>query len=216
MKGTWYRVGWHTGPLDYPPHQFLSWSGRFDDPRSSLEPTARFRTLYLGRRRTTALREALQDLRPDTRATADFKSLFGTTPPAGIVTAQWRADRRIARARVEGPEHVFVDLEDLDVRRELEEQHASLLAAHGMRHLDISQLRSTQRVVTQTIALELYAAGTAGIAYRSTLDNERCLAVFEGRAALTPYGSPQTLEANDEDLLAVCKAWNLEIETVAS
>jgi hypothetical protein len=128
------------------------------------------------------------------------------------VPAQWRADRRIARARVEGPEDRFVDLEDLEVRRSLEGRYASLLAAHGMRHLDISQLRSTQRVVTQTIALELYVAGTSGIAYRSTLDNERCLAVFEDRATLTPYGRPQQLEADDEDLIAVCAAWRLEIE----
>jgi hypothetical protein len=128
------------------------------------------------------------------------------------VTAQWRADRRIARARVEGPDELFVDLEDLDVRRELEERHSALLAAHGMLHLDISQVRSTQRVVTRTIALELHAAGKAGIAYRSTLDDERCIAVFEARTTLTPYGSPQSLQAEDEDLLAVCRAWKLEIE----
>ena len=151
-------------------------------------------------------------MRPDTRAIADFKSLFGVSPVAGIVTTQWRANRRIARARVEGPENLFVDLEDLNVRRALEEKYASLLAAHGMRHLDISELRSTQRVVTQTIALELYVAGKAGVVYGSTLDNERCIAVFEGRSTLTRYGSPQTLDADDEDLLAVCKAWTIEIE----
>jgi hypothetical protein len=154
----------------------------------------------------------LQDLRPDTRTIADFRSLFGTAPPAAAVTAQWRADRRIARARIEGPDDRLVDLEDLDVRRELEERHAPLLAAHGMRHLDISQLRSSQRIVTQTIALELHAAGMAGVAYRSTLDNELCVAVFERRATLTRYGTPQTLDEDDEDLVAVCRAWKLDIE----
>jgi hypothetical protein len=29
-------LGWYTGPRQYPPHQFLSWAGRVDDPRSNL------------------------------------------------------------------------------------------------------------------------------------------------------------------------------------
>lgn len=170
----------------------------------------------MARRRATALREALQDLRPDTRVVADFKSLFETTPPAGVVTAQWRADRRIARARVLDDEQSFVDLEDLEVRRELEERYASLLATHGMRHLDISQLRSTQRVVTQTIALELYTNGKAGILYRSTLDNEPCVALFEHRAKLTNWGPPQELPADDADLRSVCGPWHLILEPDAA
>lgn len=146
------------------------------------------------------------------RTLADFKSLFGTAPPAGLITAQWRTNRRIARARVTDDEQMFVDLENLDVRREIEERYASLLAAHGMRHLDISQLRSTQRVVTQTIALELYASGKTGILYRSTLDNEPCLAIFEHRATLTPYGAAQELAIDDHDFISVRTAWNLEAE----
>lgn len=100
----------------------------------------------------------------------------------------------------------------MEVRRDLEEQYASLLALYGMKHLDISQLRSHQRVVTQTIALELFTAGKAGIAYRSNLDDERCVALFEGCASLTPYGGPQIIEADDEDLIAVCSAWHIEME----
>lgn len=143
---------------------------------------------------------------------ADFKSLFGARPPAGVVTAQWRADRQIARARILDDEQSFVDLEDLEVRRELEERYASLLATHGMRHLDISQLRSTQRVVTQTIALELYTSGQAGILYRSTLDNDPCVALFEHRATLTNWGPAQELAADDADLRSVCKTWHLVLE----
>lgn len=138
-------------------------------------------------------------------------SLFGGGAPRRSVDPQWRVDRRLAKTRIANDEDAFVDLEDLAVRRELEEQHASLLAAHGMRHLDISQLRSTQRIVSQTIALELYDQGRAGILYRSTLDDELCVAVFEGRGILRPYGAEQTIEADDEDLVTVCMAWKLDI-----
>lgn len=78
----------------------LSWEGRFDDPRKALDPSSRFRTLYVAQTRVTAFRETLQDLHPEAHTRAEYKSLFGTEPPPGIVAAQWRADRRLARGRL--------------------------------------------------------------------------------------------------------------------
>ncbi|MEJ7787461.1 MAG: RES domain-containing protein [Solirubrobacteraceae bacterium] len=206
-------MGWHAGPCEYPPHDELAWQGRFDDPRHHIEPVARFRTLYLARRRITAFRETLQDLRPDTRTRADFRSLFGIDPPPGVVASAWRHERRVGRTLLRLAPDSVVNLEDLVVRRELEEKHAPLLAAYGMRHLDVSQLRSHQRIVTQTISLELVSQGKAAILYRSNLDSEDCLAVFD--TAVTPirYGRDQTIEADDEDLVAVAANWGLEIES---
>jgi RES domain len=105
-----------------------------------------------------------------------------------------------------------VDLEDLTVRRMLEERHAPLLAAYGVRHLDISQLRSRQRIVTQTIGLELFAAGIGGIRYKSTLDDGECVALFEGCVELRPYGAEQEISADDEDLVTIARQWKLDIE----
>jgi hypothetical protein len=151
-------------------------------------------------------------LRPDARARADYRSLFGADPPDPIVPAQWRADRRIGRARISASDSEIVDLEDLEVRRRLEEEYAPLLAAHGMRHLDISQLRSEQRIVTQTNALELWALGRAGIAYNSNLDGQRCVAIFEGRTSISRYGPSRAIVADDPDLLAAAGPWRLTIE----
>jgi hypothetical protein len=69
-----------------------------------------------------------------------------------------------------------------------------------MRHLDVSRLRSHQRIVTQTISLELVSQGKAGIRYRSNLDSEDCLAVFDTAVTPTRYGRDQTIEADDDDL----------------
>jgi hypothetical protein len=190
----------------------LSWQGRFDDPRTTLPTTARFRTLYLARRRRTAVLETLQDLRPSTKDQADFQSLFGATAPTPILPRRWRADRRVGRARLDEGERRIVDLEDLEVRRALEERHAALLAAYGMRNLDISQLRSSQRIVTQTIALDLHGQGCAGIAYKSNLDGQGCVAIFEGRVEVHRYGAAQAIPADDDDLTAVCGAWGITIE----
>jgi hypothetical protein len=108
----------------------------------------------------------------------------------------------VARARLAIAATNLVDLEDLDVRRELEKSHAALLARHGMRHLDISNLRSSQRIVTQTISLDLWTQGKAGILYRSDLDSESCLALFEGGPLLSPYGRAGRIAADDPDLIA--------------
>lgn len=115
--------------------------------------------------------------------------------PRTVIPAQWRVDRRIAKARIPLDDDGVVDLEDLTVRRMLEERHAPLLAAYGVRHLDISQLRSRQRIVTQTIGLELFAAGIGGT----------CSA---------PYGrnSTQPSKADDEDLVTIARQWKLDIE----
>jgi RES domain len=129
-----------------------------------------------------------------------------------VVTRQWRADRRVGRARIDEGGRTIVDLEDLAMRRSLEESHAALLAAHGMRNLDISQLRSSQRVVTQTIALDLYGQGCAGIAYNSNLDGGACVALFEGRADVQLYGAAQQIDAGDPDLKSVCTAWGIAVE----
>jgi hypothetical protein len=168
--------------------------------------------LYFARRRITAFRETLQDLRPDTHTRADYRSLFGVDPPEPIVPSQWRADRRIARARFAAANEEIVDLEDLEIRRRLEEEYAPLLAAYGMRHVDISQLRSEQRIVTQTIALELWAQGKAGVAYNSNLDGQPCIAIFEGRTSITPYGADREITADDPDLVAAVGPWRLRIE----
>jgi hypothetical protein len=157
------------------------------------------------------LTEVLQDLRPATKDRAAFQSLFGTEPPTGTIAYQWRLDRRMGRARLEVDPALIVDLEDLAVRRELEEKHAALLATYGMRHLDISQLRSSQRIVTQTIALDLHGAGHAAVAYRSNLDNEECIAIFERRVVMRPWGPSQTLERDDADLVALANDWKLII-----
>lgn len=207
----WWRVGWHTGPCDFPPHEDLAWEGRFDDPRRHLEPANRFRTLYLAHRRVTAFRETLQDLRADTRTRADFRDLFGSDADPAVIPAAWRDDRRVGRTLLKLDDDAVVDLGHSRVRRELEERFASLLAAHGMRHLDIAQLRSQQRIVTQTIALELMTEGRAAILYRSNLDSEQCLAVFDAHVRPRRYGTDQLIEADDEDLVTVADEWGLDI-----
>ena len=187
------------------PRGLSSWQHRFDDPRRE------YRTLYCADRRITCLREVLADLRPSTEALQDFARLFGDRRaiPAGVVSAEWRQAHVLAPAMIAGADGALVDLDDLAVRRRLERRHAALLAAHAMPHLDISQVRSRDRVVTQTISRALFEEGAAGIRFRSNLDDGPCAALFEGRAWLEPRDKPTPLTEDVEELLQVCEEYGL-------
>jgi len=189
------------------PRAFCGWNNRFDDPRRE------YRTLYAAHEPRTALREVLADLRPNAEAIAEFGRLFGGAGriPAGLVTWRWRRERALAQGRIAPADARLVDLDDLTVRRKLEREHAHLLATHRLRHLDISEIRSRTRPVTQAISRSLYDAGAAGVRFRSNLDDLLCVALFEGRAALEPIGEPLRLTEDLPDLRAVCQEFGLRL-----
>lgn len=211
-----WRVGVRSNPLGFKPRRLCTWSNRFDDPERE------FRCLYCSRDRLTALRETLQDLRADTRAVAEFQRLFGRrTAVAGValprraVSLAWRQSHVLASARIEsaGP---LIDLEDLALRRTLEAELAPMLAAAGVRHLDISELRGRERRVTQHLARHLFATrGAAGVVYRSHLDDGHCLALFEGRGRLVADRDPIPFTEPLRALRQVCTEYGLELDRSA-
>jgi len=202
-----WRVGLISGPLEFPPWNRCSWANRFDDP------ARRFRTLYCARERRTALRETLADFRPNTKVLAELRRLrldSDELRPAPV-PLDWRDKRLLAPARIHFRSGELVDLDDSSVRGELEREHADLLERHAMDHLDIAQIRSRDREVTQRIARALYDRGAAGIAFGSNLNDLPCFALFEARCQLNPDGEPEPLTASFPDLLAVCQEFGLAV-----
>jgi hypothetical protein len=206
-------VGHISGPLNLPPRERCSWANRFDDSGR------RFRTLYCSRERVTALRETLADFRPNTKALAEFRALAATSGddpdfPPSRVPVGWRRMRLLAPAQVEyiaGGD--LVDLNDPKVRTNLERTHAALLHRHGMEHLDISQIRSRDRDVTQALARALFDLGAAGVAYGSNLDDLPCYALFEDRASLIPDGDPEILDPAHSEFMRICREFGLASPT---
>jgi hypothetical protein len=122
----------------------------------------------------------------------------------------WRRKRCLAPARVEylaGGE--LIDLNDSRVRAELEREHAALLHRHGMDHLDISQIRSRDREVSQELAGALFDLGAAGVAYGSNLDDLPCYALFENRAHLVRDGDPEFLNSSLAEFVRICLEFGL-------
>jgi hypothetical protein len=157
----------------------------------------------------------LADLRPNVKAIAELRALFGEATPA--VRDAGTVSRELLDAHVLCPARAIGDgdLCDLDaeveLRGQLEHEHAALLAAHQMDHLDISQVRSRDRIVTQTIGRSLFTRGYAGVAFGSNLDDERCVAIFEGRAELVPDGARVELTPDLPQLVQVCAEFRLRI-----
>jgi hypothetical protein len=184
--------------------ELSSWGHRFDDPRRE------YRTLYCAQRRVTCFRETLADFRPNTKAIAEYRSLFGEPPPlAGTVPRDWIDQRALAPGRIVIRRGELIGIDTPAVRREFESRYAELLAAHGMEHLDITELRSRDRIVSQTLGRFVFENGGAGVIYRSNLDDLLCAAVFEGKARLTPDGEPEPLASSPRELARVCKELGL-------
>jgi len=132
---------------------------------------------------------------------------------AGTVTVALRAARVLIHATVE-LDGELVDVDQSAVRDALEREHAALLAAHGMDHLNIAEIRSHTRIVTQTISRSLYEQGAGGVMFGSNHDDQPCYALFEGHARLITAEDAELLEltADLEILRQVCAEWQLQIE----
>ena len=182
---SYWRVG-HTGdPLGFVPQEICEYSHRFDDLRH------RFRTVYIAELAETCFRETLADFRPKLSAIHRFQREMGDDAArelaAQSITAAWRREHVLAplRLKLDGP---ICDLTDIAQRRNIEEKHSSLLLEHDMQHLDLHEITTSRRVVTQTIAGDLYDEGVAAIRFPSHLDGNPCIAVFERRGELEHQG----------------------------
>jgi hypothetical protein len=131
---------------------------------------------------------------------------------AGRIPLKWRLDRILVQATVAIDSGELVSLDDAGLLAKLELRHVALLDEHGIDHLDISAIRSSKRIVTQTISQSLYEDGAVGIVYGSNLDDLRCLALFEGRAHLEPTGVSVSLGSPIPELLQVCEEWGLTLD----
>lgn len=208
---TWWRVGYHTSPFEFVPRELGEWENRFDDPERE------YRTLYGAEKKLTALREVLAPLRPNVNVRSDFARFQleqGCRPdqlfvPAREVRSAWRREHVLVHANLQR-DGALADLDDLVLRERLEQTHAELLLRHGMDHLDISAIRSKIRAVTQAISRDLYDQGVAGLLFKSAIDDQQCVVVFEDRGWLEDTDEPWIDLADDVDeLRQVCSEFGL-------
>jgi RES domain len=211
--GLW-RVAHYRDPLEFAPHDRCSWGHRFDDVER------RHRTLYCASTPETALREVLADLRPNADAIAKHRKVYGAAATASLpksaITEKWRQDNVLVPCTLlyEGR---LLDLTDVHERHEIETLHAQLLAEHGMSHLDMHEVTTRRRIVTQTIATDAYDnLDVAAIRFASSRDGHACIALFENRAELEEAGPPIALtDPPPEPLVKVAADWKLDLSSAA-
>ncbi len=210
MREPVWRLGHTSDPYGFVPRRLCGWQHRWDDPRRG------YRTLYAAGETLTCLREVLADLRPNAKVLAELREIFGddaaAARDAGIVTVAFRTERVLAPGWAVGDERCAEIDDDLALRRGLEEELSALLVAHEMPHLDTTELRSRDRIVTQAVSRRIHDRGFAGIVFGSLLDSGRCWALFEDRAALESRGDVVELADDLPDLVRVCAEFGLTIE----
>jgi hypothetical protein len=85
---------------------------------------------------------------------------------------------------------------------------AQLLVEHDLRHLDLHEITTSCRAVTQTIATELYDQGAVAVRFPSRLDGKACVALFQGRGTANAAGDQIALtDAPPVQLTNVTTPW---------
>lgn len=80
------------------------------------------------------------------------------------MTVAWRQRHVLAPARLKLTGSL-VNLIDVPNRREIERREA-LLLEHGLEHVDLHEVTTSRRAITQTIAAELFECGAAAVGFR--------------------------------------------------
>lgn len=111
--------------MELPPWERLSWKNRFDHPDKI------FRTLYCAGHPRTAFREVLADFRPNAKARAEYRELFGIDPPAPRISAAWRDTKVLAQGTLELLKGDLADLDAAVLRLKVARAHPDLLARLG-------------------------------------------------------------------------------------
>jgi RES domain len=205
-----WRVGYYADPLGFTPLELYQFSHRFDDIYR------RFRTMYCAESPETCLREVLADFRPNLGARQRHIERYGPEAAQDFtdkpVTAQWRLQHVLVPTVLELG-GTLIDLTDVPTRQEIEDRHVELLLEHGLPHLDLHEITTSRRVITQTIAAYLFDRGAGAVRFPSRLDGGACIALFEGRGTTSSAGDAIVLtDPPPEPLTIVTTAWGLVLE----
>jgi hypothetical protein len=73
---------------------------------------------------------------------------------------------------------------------DLRRRHVALLVEHGLEHLDLHEITTSRRVITQTIAADLFDRGASAVRFPSRLDGNACVALFEKHGTISAAGDP--------------------------
>jgi hypothetical protein len=107
----------------------------------------------------------------------------------------------------------LIDLTDVPTRQAIEESHLEMLLEHGLEHLDLHEITTSRRVITQTIAADLLDRGAGGVRFTSRLDGNAYVALFEKRGTVSASGDAIALmDPPPEPLTNVTSPWGLVVE----
>jgi hypothetical protein len=157
----------------------------------------------------------LADLKPDEKAIADFKKIFGdddSVECAGRVTKVWREKHVLVQAKINVSSGKIADMASAALLDDLTARLQPELTARKHKRLDAARIRSQDRGLTRAASRLLYSDGHAGIVFRSRLDDIPCHALFEGRARLDQLGSSIPLSGKVTELASVCMEYGLTLQ----
>ncbi len=199
-----YRVGWPPDPLAWPEWRHVG-RNRFDDPEN------RTRVLYLAEQRHACFAEILAKFYlKDPQLIAALRAMPPGAPaaPAPAITSGVIAPgffgRPMGALRLR-PGQNWLDLRSLENHIALYELLIDDLDLHGYGEvqMDLSDVTTRDRNLTQRISRWAISNGYQGIAYTSRLSHAfDCWALFES-AVFDRADDPRQITEDDPELLRV-------------
>lgn len=213
---------WRVDTTKHPPFTLPDWGrqgkGRFDCPLTH----DGYRVLYAAESPRAALFEVMQRYR---MVLSSLRFVQDSSPlgvqerddlrerlwaPNGHIPLAWIDERRLCSTGIESVDPVLA-ISSAEATERLRYELADDLLALEVDDLDVSELTSLHRDVTQRISLWAWTNGYAGIRYPSRFGTDLlCGAYFEDRFEITGDIDCQSIR-NSEDLLYVADTLRLHI-----
>jgi RES domain len=212
--GLLYRLGRPPDAWTLPPWEYAGPDGTFDNRYD--DPLGLYRVVYASTERYGAFVETLARFRPDLAVVAELEAIASAegdvpTIPAGLVPAEWLANRCIGVASVTTAR--FADVAHSDSIAHLRTALAPRLVHFGLDDFDAGDLRTrVPRALTQEISRHVYDQGFAGLRYPSRLGDDIVnWALFEPPPLQRVVTRAQSLRADDPDLQAALRTLGLAL-----
>lgn len=181
-----------------------TFGNRFDDPEGY------YRVLYAASQKLSCFLETLARYRPDLSLLAELHQIEGEDDfvPLGTVPSEWRDERLLGTAAVEGN---YADIFAAEWIALLRQQLADECLRLGLSDLDASVLQShSPRRLTQLVSLEVSRRGYDGIYYRSRYGHD-----LENWALFEPFRIQRTtahaIAAHDPAFLEALRILGLKL-----
>lgn len=183
-----WRVTRKENSFKFTSKKYVSWNGRFDDPEEQ------YRVLYCAKKPETSFREAFQDLRPDFKALNDYvceMEKFGVSKEESLKEYPSKFSHKMLSNLILLRSEIISNKKfyNIESYRNIVRMNHEYFECGFITTATLRGDYPKNREITQHLSKKIFLQDFAGITYKSKIDGNDCIALFEKRASLNGKNS---------------------------